>query len=152
MDPERFDAFVHLMVSPRRAVLRRALGGGLAAVFSSAAIEEAAANKRKRRRKRKCRGGHKRTCGGKCVNLATDAANCGECGFVCESGECIHGACTCDAGQIDCLSGCACADRLGGGKVCFKGGNDGTTCDSDYDCPFRRLCFSINKCSIPCTE
>jgi hypothetical protein len=97
-----------------------------------------------------CVGANRQVCSGACVDLATDTNNCGACGFVCESGECVNGACTCNGGQGQCLSGCACADRLGGGKVCFKGGNDGTTCDSDGDCPFRSLCFSINKCSIPC--
>lgn len=97
-----------------------------------------------------CQGANRLLCSGVCIDLATNANNCGACGFVCESGECVNGACTCAGGQSQCLSGCACADRIGGGKVCFKGGNDGTNCNSDSDCPFRSLCFSINKCSIPC--
>ena len=97
-----------------------------------------------------CVGTNRQVCSGVCVDLATDANNCGECGLVCESGECVNGACTCNGGQSQCLAGCACSNRIGSGKVCFKGGNNGIDCDSDGDCPFRSLCFSINKCSIPC--
>ena len=190
MDANRFDAFVSAIAAPpRRGVLRGALGLGIAALLSGAGFAEPEA--KKRRKKKKCRGASKAKCGGRCidvatdpancgacgtncgpgqcvngtcvcqgvnittcsgqcVNLATDANNCGECGLVCESGECVNGACTCNNSQSQCLTGCACANRLGGGKVCFKGGNNGIDCNSDSDCPFRSLCFSISKCSVPC--
>jgi hypothetical protein len=89
------------------------------------------------------------TCDGTCVDLETDGANCGACDNACDTGECTHGACTC-GGNFDCPAGCACADRLQGGRICFLGGNNGESCDNDDDCPARSACFSINFCSIPC--
>jgi hypothetical protein len=89
------------------------------------------------------------TCDGLCVDLETDGANCGSCGFACETGECVHGVCTCLV-QNDCPGGCPCADRLQGGRICFLGGNNGQSCDNDDDCPDRSACFSINLCSVPC--
>lgn len=159
MDADRFDAVSKVIaaVIPRRGALRVVLGVGSVSLVAWLAGDDAAAKKRRRRKNKKkkkpgCVGATKQVCGATCVDLATDSANCGECGFVCESGECVNGACTCDAGQFECLSGCACADRIGGGKVCFKGGNNGIDGDGDDDCPFRSLCFSINKCSVPCVE
>jgi hypothetical protein len=89
------------------------------------------------------------TCDGICVDLETDGANCGVCGTACDTGECVHGACTCGS-NFDCPAGCACADRLQGGGICFLGGNTGQSCDNDDDCPDRSACFSNNFCSAPC--
>jgi hypothetical protein len=97
-----------------------------------------------------CRSGEE-TCDGLCVDLETDGTNCGVCGNACESGECVHGVCTCLI-QGDCPAVCACADRLQGGGICFLGGNNGQSCDNDDDCPDRSACFSINLCSLPCLE
>lgn len=156
VDAARFDAASKAIaaVMPRRGALRVVLGVGSVSLVAWLAGDDAAAKRRRRRKKNKkkpgCVGAARQVCGAACVDLATDSANCGACGFVCESGACVNGACTCDASPSQCLSGCACAARIGGGKVCFKGGNNGIDCDSDDDCPFRSLCFSINKCSVPC--
>jgi hypothetical protein len=40
-------------------------------------------------------------CDGACVDLASDATNCGECGRVCDSGECLAGTCTPAEGDGD---------------------------------------------------
>lgn len=149
MDGNHFDAVIHAfaIAAPRRA----ALGAGLAALLTRSATEETAARKKRRKRKKKCKGGKKK-CGGKCLDLFTDGANCGACGNVCESGGCVHGVCTCES-QSDCPGECVCSDHLGGGGICFKGGNNGQPCDSDDDCPPRSACFaSNNKCSIPCLD
>jgi len=49
-------------------------------------------------------------CGGVCVDLLADPANCGECGRVCESGLCTGGACVpvnpCPPGQTPCGNRC----------------------------------------------
>jgi hypothetical protein len=60
-------------------------------------------------------------CRNACVNLATDAANCGRCGRTCPSGECLNGACTC--GVAECPSGCNCNAAATGGGAC--GGTSG---------------------------
>jgi hypothetical protein len=53
---------------------------------------------RRRRQVCSCPTGEQ-ACSGSCVDILTDPANCGACGNVCESGECIDGACP---GPKDC--------------------------------------------------
>jgi hypothetical protein len=88
-------------------------------------------------------------CEGICIDVAGDAANCGDCSFACASGECVNGACTCES-AIECAGLCACGARLESGNVCFAGGNNGIPCTGDDDCPFRSLCFDNGFCSVPC--
>jgi hypothetical protein len=152
LDARCFDVLIRDLArhASRRSALAGLIGAGVAALAGTAGRGDALGKKRRKRKKNRCAGNQQR-CDGSCKDLLTDEANCGVCGNACAALEsCVQGDCACNGGQGQCLSGCACADRLGGGKVCFKGGNDGTTCDSDSDCPFRSLCFSINKCSIPC--
>jgi endoglucanase len=46
-------------------------------------------------------------CSGTCVNLSTDALNCGACGKACTAGQVCSGTCMCQAGLMACPSGCA---------------------------------------------
>jgi hypothetical protein len=92
-------------------------------------------------------------CDGACVDLASDGANCGACGYACSTDTCIHGACTCNDGA-DCPDECStCFTRVEGGKVCgfllipqF--------CDTDADCPLGTACAVgiDNFCSDQCAE
>ena len=66
-------------------------------------------------------------CGNVCVSLATDPANCGQCGSVCVAGQgCVGGACICPSGTA--LCGAACIDvtqdafNCGGCNVLCQGG------------------------------
>ncbi len=63
-------------------------------------------------------------CGSRCVNLQSDAANCGVCGRACGAGQtCSAGACGCPSGQM--LCGGACVDVLASATHC---GMCGRTC------------------------
>ncbi|MFV8751151.1 MXAN_6577-like cysteine-rich protein [Nannocystaceae bacterium ST9] len=72
------------------------------------------------------------TCGGAaCVDLDTDAANCGACGEACPAGiECVAGACACPEGTEAC--GDTCLDTQSNPDAC--GG-----CDSA--CPANQVCW-----------
>lgn len=89
-------------------------------------------------------------CDGTCVDLFTDASNCGGCGLVCGSGQCIHGACTCANVVTDCFGGCTCGAREEGQPaVCFDG-PFGSSCTVDTDCPLGSACLANNRCSGAC--
>jgi len=80
-------------------------------------------------------------CGTVCVDLATDAANCGDCGVVCPEGQfCSSGTCatTCADGLIACGQSCvdlmsnvlhcgACNAACDGGQECVNGECVGTS-------------------------
>ena len=114
------------------------------------------------------------SCGGVCVNLENDAANCGYCGDICRSGEtCSAGLCRSSAGPvsaaacpqpdsmtqcgISCLellwdeSNCGvCGNRCGAGQVCEVGycvpSNDGVCpAPAPGDGPLER-CNSKSLC------
>lgn len=47
-------------------------------------------------------------CGSKCLDVLTDAANCGGCGKKCAAGaSCVAGDCTCPIGQLECVGACS---------------------------------------------
>ncbi|MFZ5893276.1 MAG: SUMF1/EgtB/PvdO family nonheme iron enzyme [Myxococcota bacterium] len=78
-------------------------------------------------------------CSSACVNLQTDAMNCGACGVVCPSGAtCIAGTCVCPNEQT--LCGEACIDTSLNPKHC---GSCGTQCKAGEGC------FS-GKCAVEC--
>jgi len=145
LDGDHFDALIHSITTA--ASRRAALGAGLAALLTDLAGDDAEARKKRRKRK-KCKGGKKK-CGRRCVDLATDGDNCGACGHDCISGECERGVCLCEA-QIDCPLTCYCVGRKQGGGACIGVGEFGAACESDDDCPLRSICFSNNRCSLPC--
>jgi hypothetical protein len=88
-------------------------------------------------------------CDGICVDLAADGANCGSCGNTCDTGECIHGACTC-SGDFDCPGDCTCSSRKQGAPNGCRGPGTGAVCDVDTKCPLGSICRLSDTCSIPC--
>ena len=77
-----------------------------------------------------------RCCGGTCVNLSTDANNCGSCGISCSTGRCDdlgngRAACFCDGMNANCKSGTVCYDPTGDGTHPDAYHCD---CNSDVDC------------------
>ena len=91
------------------------------------------------------------TCGGDaCIDLRTDAQNCGTCNQVCPStATCVDGACTCPGGLDECGSGCtdlssdpancgACGDGCGD-LFCLAG-----ECSAD--------CGALANCSGACID
>lgn len=147
MNTVRFERLTRLL-TPAKAPRRQALGALLlGSITSRLGGVDGEARKRKKRKK-KCKGGTKK-CGKRCLDLATDGDNCGACGHDCISAECERGVCLCEA-QIDCPLTCYCVGRKQGGGACIGIGEFGAACATDDDCPLRSICFSNNRCSLPC--
>ena len=91
MDERRFDTFVRALAT---GVSRRGVLGGVAA---SAGGWLAPFSVRSARAQAECEGGLA-ACGGACVDLSSDPANCGACGVVCPEGVCASGACGVSSG------------------------------------------------------
>jgi hypothetical protein len=91
------------------------------------------------------------TCGGsECVTLASDAANCGQCGNACPQGvTCENGSCACPAGQTGCGDSCVDistdVENCGGcGRAC----SPGSTCAAGQcSCP-----ASLSSCGDTCAD
>jgi hypothetical protein len=79
-------------------------------------------------------------CGADCVDLRTDAKNCGKCGTTCSSGaKCVQGSCQCDANAQKCGADCvdlkkdrnhcgACGTICGGGDAAAPQGGGTWEC------------------------
>lgn len=80
-------------------------------------------------------GGGETFCSGNCVDLTSDANNCGGCGIACTSpSECVNGACEdlgCFLRDEPGCSDCACASELDPSDSCLTTGWD---CDCAYAC------------------
>jgi alpha-D-xyloside xylohydrolase len=88
-------------------------------------------------------------CGGLCVDLMADAANCGQCDMVCASDQvCSVGACTgaCPDGLSQCGQGCVdlgthilncgeCGNACQAGQTCAAGQCTGTATGADVSVP-----------------
>ena len=88
-------------------------------------------------------------CGGTCVNLLTDTANCGECGNTCLSGAtCTAGVCagSCAAGQS--LCGGTCVNLLTSAANC---GTCNAPCPATTAC-MSGTCVGTGTCSPPQTQ
>src|SRR5450432_4794002 len=73
-------------------------------------------------------------CGGGCVTLANNSANCGKCGTSCAVGSaCVSGSCACQAGALNCNGQClnvsvdpnncgGCGTKCQSGQLCTANG------------------------------
>jgi len=78
-------------------------------------------------------------CGGKCIYVASDPANCGGCGTVCPGAlACINGTCGCPSG----LSNCA--------DVCVDENVDGNNCGSCGAVCVAGMVCSAGMCEVTC--
>jgi phospholipase C len=68
-------------------------------------------------------------CGGNCVDLQSDANNCGACGVRCGAGQCAGGACACPGALVTC--GGACVDTQSDTANC---GGCGNACPNGSGC------------------
>lgn len=82
------------------------------------------------------------SCGGTCVDLRTDSANCGECGAVC-GGTCSDGVCTgaCAEPRTDC--GGSCVDTSSDPRNC---GGCGISCSAGQLCD-AGTCTTTTTCT-----
>ncbi len=144
MDTAGFDQMTRRL---HTASTRRRLGGmlaGLLAVTMPNATFEADAkrskHKKHKKRRNTCRS-PRTTCGKTCVDLATDAVNCGACGNRCAAGEAWQNS-TC--GIIPQALGCTAED-----SICLEvgGGANIHNCNDDTD-----LCAALNDGSPVCTS
>jgi hypothetical protein len=88
------------------------------------------------------------TCGGACVDLKTDGANCGKCGNACSSGaKCVQGTCQCDANAQKC--GTVCVDLKTDAKNC---GQCGVVCGGEGGTPMGGGTWgcAAGTCSVVC--
>ncbi|MGZ3405905.1 MAG: MXAN_6577-like cysteine-rich protein [Polyangia bacterium] len=78
-------------------------------------------------------------CGGKCIYVASDPANCGGCGTTCPGAlACINGSCGCPSG----LSNCA--------DVCVDENVDGNNCGSCGAACVAGMVCSAATCQVTC--
>ncbi|MFO0631175.1 MAG: hypothetical protein U0325_36890, partial [Polyangiales bacterium] len=88
-------------------------------------------------------GGTQALCRGNCVDLASDANNCGRCGNACGAGNvCISGLCTVDCAEGQTRCGAACVDLMTAQSNCGACG---------AACPGGTVC-SGGACQVECAE
>lgn len=86
-------------------------------------------------------------CGGACVDLATNANNCGACGNVCPTGGvCTSGICGCPAGSVMCSgpTGPVCTNVASSPTNCGACGN---VCGTGMACVSGMCTFAPSSCS-----
>jgi len=103
-----------------------------------------------------------RLCGGRCVNVATDSAHCGDCDMRCPvHATCRDGTCRCDAGFTRCGASCvdtnisaahcgSCDSACADGDVCRDGTCEAPSCSCPFGFPYCRPgqgnCTAPNGC------
>jgi hypothetical protein len=153
MHADRFDTLAKYLATPttRRATLGAAAGGLLSVrgLGRAAPVARAAQGAT-------CAASGLTDCGGLCVNLTTDALNCGTCGLECAYGEvCGDGLCqsSCAVGLRYCNGVCVdtasdpsncgfCGNPCAGFSACLAGTCRQTTVErpgSGLDCAARGL-------------
>jgi hypothetical protein len=153
MDERRFDNLVRLLRAGRSR--RRALAVLGAAFFSSAALsvrptDVAALSKKARRRCKRA--------GGVVCSAGTPKSQCCS-----RSGNCVHGACACNAFPNDCPTDadgqCQCTPDVNGTFGCCDNNsccNNDQPCTANDDCPPGSFCApgcetgGHNVCTHPC--
>lgn len=108
---------------------------------------------------------HKTRCNGQCVQLATNAKNCGRCGHACAAGQtCSGGRCHCPTGETVCAGACvnltrnhqhcgSCGHACTSNQVCESGacvtpcGPAGATCSVGSCCTGLVCDQSSQKCT-----
>ena len=95
----------------------------------------------------------KATCNGKCIDVQTDAKNCGKCGKVCSSGTCSNGQCApyCPKGSLRCGPGCCQASHSCCGQRCIDTSRDAQNCGKcGHQCQAGELCLKgqCQRCSV----
>lgn len=104
----------------------------------------------------RCRDPGETSCGGRCVDIASDARHCGACGNACRIGdECVDGTCSCPGARPDrCGEGCydTSSDpaHCGGcGRAC----DPGLSCiDGACACPGQRPDLCADECVDRATD
>lgn len=136
MDGQRFDGLVRSFArrSSRRSMLRGAAAVAAAGVFARQGHFAAAQGN--------CDAGFT-DCGGTCVDLLSDEANCGACGEICESdlvgvacieGECVRTSCPaalplqCGETVDDCVDPATDSNNCGGCGIVCESGLVGVAC------------------------
>lgn len=100
------------------------------------------------------------SCGGVCVDVQTNADNCGSCGHGCGSGQlCSNGACQCQSGFMACSGTCvniandpahcgSCSNACTGSDVCDHGSCSSTCSAGTTLCD--RSCASLSSDASNC--
>ena len=99
MAQHHLDHALQQFVGARRSTLRAIVAGAVMAVASQWDVDVEA---KKKKKKKPC-GASLTRCGKSCVSLASDANNCGGCGFSCGQGQ------TCS--NRSCIGGASCHCR-----------------------------------------
>ena len=185
MDDRRFDNLARTLAggASRRRVVAAALGGAAAALLGRRdvgagrprpagatcirASQCATGICDPRARRCLCPAGLT-NCGGDCVDVQTDLANCGACdvacfpGLVCPAGACV--ACTdpfvCDGTGGICGTDCICVSSVSGSQVCSDDFFCGDECTTNEECATAlgagAVCQSPDsgccgqRCIVPC--
>ena len=99
-----------------------------------------------------------RCCGGSCVDISSDAANCGACGLACDGGlqcESVAATSSCESAPADVTGRCRCTGfnaQCPGGQICrtVSPFNDRCTPNGASDCPGPSSVVSVNLCPDYC--
>lgn len=183
MHPDRFDTLVRSLATPlRRRWLLAAMTLTAGEVDLEGGVVEAApagckpvgakcrkpgqcCSRKCKRRRCRCRAGAQ-ACGGACIDLERDLANCGGCGRACVGAiNCRDGECVCPSGRELCGAGCievqtdrehcgSCDQACDGNQDCRQG----SCCDPDFHelasaerpvcCPVADIC-ETDVCCFP---